>query len=492
MLTTGDPFESNNSNTNASRYNDESPFDTDERIGCGMSNQSSFADDMDDFYDAAETEFINFDTFAADEPKISSRRGARCPIMGLGLHQSGEQLYAPYLQRALPLTDDVIAERRLMMYDKVTTGRTAGNDISSWQRLEVAHRLLKPKLLSDMQCFKAANPGASFHDFVSWYGNPTNPLLEDQEDLSLLGKNGPVTTDSAKTVLRVDCTRAMDLTRDFWFTTWEEANPIPAIEQGPLFDAESTVEMALDYLENIHPASLLCQIMAVNLCSAYFAIVASTGESLFIGIVSEALLQLRGKIEAALFLLSVDATRATGSISKSICGRNENRLRNQAAATDKSSLSDNMMVISVDALTASSVACEAIGQAEVLISRAASLLHKLDKQFDLVERILREREGTSIIVADHNAQQLLLSCMHRRQNEIPTMMSIGSTNKILPATREYMLQNMDSNNPCQLCVRYNDEGMKVMNDSADGQSDTRVSNGSMLLALAMTTNKIDQ
>ena len=46
-------------------------------------------------------------------------------------------------------------------------------------RIAVAQRLQRPKLLSDMSSFKAANHGAVFEDFVRWYGNPDNPLNEE-------------------------------------------------------------------------------------------------------------------------------------------------------------------------------------------------------------------------------------------------------------------------------------------------------------------------
>ena len=35
-----------------------------------------------------------------------------------------------------------------------------------------------------MSVFKAANPGAVFQDFITWYGNPENPL-EQFEDKKL-------------------------------------------------------------------------------------------------------------------------------------------------------------------------------------------------------------------------------------------------------------------------------------------------------------------
>ena len=93
------------------------------------------------------------------------RKGARCPVYGASLLKTGDQLYAPYLQRPFPLTDDVITQRQLMMNRQ--KGAKASTTVK--QRIEIAQRLQRPKLFSDMQAFKAANPGAVFQDFVSWY-----------------------------------------------------------------------------------------------------------------------------------------------------------------------------------------------------------------------------------------------------------------------------------------------------------------------------------
>lgn len=94
----------------------------------------------------------------------TARKGARCPVLGASLSKTGDQLYAPYLQRPYPLTDDVIAQRQIMM--RRQKGAKASATIK--QRIEIAQRLQRPKLLSDMQAFKAANPGAVFQDFVGW------------------------------------------------------------------------------------------------------------------------------------------------------------------------------------------------------------------------------------------------------------------------------------------------------------------------------------
>ena len=103
----------------------------------------------------------------SDEGRWSStRRGARCPVQGQVM-ANGDQVFAPYLQRPPPLTDDVIAQRKEMLETK-----EASSERDILDRLEVAHALQKPKLLSDMSAFKAANPGASLTDFCVWYGDP--------------------------------------------------------------------------------------------------------------------------------------------------------------------------------------------------------------------------------------------------------------------------------------------------------------------------------
>lgn len=115
---------------------------------------------MSMFFDAEEGSLAG----PNDGTAIGSRKGVRCPVMGSTLIKTSDQVYAPYLQRPMPLTDDVIAQRRLMM----SRQKSAKASSTIKHRIEVAQRLQHPKLLSDMQAFKAANPGAVFEDFVGW------------------------------------------------------------------------------------------------------------------------------------------------------------------------------------------------------------------------------------------------------------------------------------------------------------------------------------
>lgn len=580
--------------------------------------------------------------------KDGERKGFRCPVQGAVL-SNGEQLFAPYLQRPAPVTDDIAAERRLLI------ARQRGGKLTTSiaQRLEIAHRLVEPKLLSDMQAFKAANPGAVFQDFVSWYGNPSNPLdvYEETEEtqsqdlrlgikitssddsvevslddsgrssssrrrmsrqntspppspggtirrfslsvhgsspppspgesrrrfsfsslgsqpsstggsrLSLSGHGNaspggslhrfglarrsgsgspgsqrlrvpsnspprspggtrrrlslsrhsgsesqlssrpsmtnsdesPPTTSSGSrrrininlgrsrskdsddssvgsklrarlsqdetsseahsrssrrrrrpSIQQVDAMteaatrskldkaaeaiRALKETRDFWAKTWERARAVPASEQEQLFDTDTTVEMALDYFENLHPATLMCQVLAVNLASSFFVLSSAATPSMSITVVRAAVKNLREKIEAALQALSLDALTA---VTVKHAGE-----PNSVPST----------VATVEAISSCERACIALYETEVLVSRATSLLHKLRGDHELVEVILQCAEASAIVIEDGDARTAILQVMaayQHRPHEMPE-----------PLVREYLLRSYDSPLPRQLCVRY--------------------------------------
>lgn len=79
-------------------------------------------------------------------------------------HHTLIQVYAPYLQRTMPMTDEE-EEKQNKLFGK---GSESNERISIRDRIEVSQRLQTPKLMSDMSAFKAANPGCIFEDFVAW------------------------------------------------------------------------------------------------------------------------------------------------------------------------------------------------------------------------------------------------------------------------------------------------------------------------------------
>lgn len=377
---------------------------------------------QEEFFDA------NDDGFLAEA--TNHRKGARCPVAGASLMSSGDQVYAPYLQRPVPLTDDMIAERKMVFARQ--SNHKASTAIQ--QRLEIAQRFQRPKLLSDMQSFKAANPGASFLDFVAWYGNPTDPLAEFQM-LDLSDTQSTASADDSQAVKidkAAEAIKALEQTRDFWTHTWEAAKRIPAAEQDPLFDAESTIEMALDYLENIHPATLLGQVMAVNLSNAYYILSTSAGDTTNILPVSVALTRLREKVDSALKLLAANTMRQILPI-------------------------DSEVLVSVPAIASCARACEALAAAEVIVARAASLLHKLPQQYQLVETILKLPEGAQLeVTKEHAGRNAFLNTIWEQQRTVSS-----KTQAIKPSVCEYLLRNCDDAAPSQLSIRQSDEGIRV-------------------------------
>ena len=397
------------------------------------------------FYDA--TENGSNDGFSNDGDLFGGldRPGARCPVFGVNLIQTGDQLYAPYLRRPIPWTDDVILERQNML-----SKRAIGTTVS--ERLEIAHRFLKAKLLSDMQAFKAANPGATFDDFTNWYGAPANPLDEfdraAESDGWYFSRSDDITELSDS---KGD--QAMDIiasTRTFWLDTWDEAIPLPAIEQPALFDLSNTIELVLDNLETIHPASLLNQIMAVNLSMAYFTLISTAGKCSRLVPVKASFRTLRDKIETALDLLSRDVKHGTSN-------------------SEPSSPEHLPRHASLQSIRACEDACNAVSDSEALLSRATSLLHKFSDQYDFVERILTRRSNNSIPLESSAGRNAILGVIQEQQGHPEALPR--------PSRRSYILRNTDEETPCQMCIRYGEDG--VFQDREGG----------LLIAMTKTSRK---
>jgi hypothetical protein len=414
------------------------------------------------YYDAAEAGsifsmkhgFVSMDTIV-DMEDMQKRPGARCPVHGVNVH-NGDQLYAPYLQRPHPLADDVVLERKLLL----SRDRNGEGRIKVQCRLELAQRLQKPKLLSDMRAFKAANPKANFQDFVKWYGNPGNPL-DDYNDAPVEGLS-PEQASSESAAMKLDraseAMKVLTSTRDFWAACWEEAKPAPASEQLPLFDITSTVEVALDYLEQMHPANLLNQVMAVNLSASYFTLAASAENALKIGIVENSLSKLRTKIDNALSLLSRDAAGGSTALY------NDNEF---------GGMPSSQRYASDESISSCEEACLALSEVETMISRAVSLLNKFPEQYDLIQSLLCMADGTTVALDDHKGRSSFLNAIHKQQKEHSTFTTFESLP--VPVLREYVLRNLDESNPCQLSVRFGDQGAYL--DRVDNE-------GGVLLALS--------
>lgn len=412
------------------------------------------------YFDAAEAGsifstkhgFVTLDT-VVNVADMKRRPGARCPVHKVTLG-TGDQLYAPYLQRPCPLTDDLVMERKHMLASEQREGESRKAVLQA--RIELAHRLQRPKLLSDMSAFKSANPNATIDDFTKWYGNPGSPLDEYDDDVPLpedASLSGAYYASAAKKLDRAsEAMKVLMATRDFWATTWEQAPAVPAAEQEPLFDFESTVEMAIDYLEQMHPANLVNQVMAVNLSSAYFVLVSSADEALKVGLVKTTIQKLRQKVDRALQLLSDDATGALFQQQ----ANNNNSSDNGSTATATAN-----QYISEESIFACEDACNSLSVTETMLSRAISLLSKFPRQYTLVQDLLKLTDGTAVALTDPVGRKGFLNVIYQQQRNHPGFLAAAASGGISdstpqPVLREYILRNLDDEKPCQLAVRLGD------------------------------------
>ncbi|CAI0437265.1 unnamed protein product [Linum tenue] len=165
------------------------------------------------------------------------RLGAGSKAPNLFMLESGEPIYSPIPQEGPLLTEDLIKETEEFVLRTGSVGAGCS------------------QLLSDMQGFKAANPGCILEDFVRWHSPPdwtdSEPTDEANESSSSDGGNSSST--------RGYLSSRMQKEGNLWRELWETSKSVPAVKQVPLFDEDLAVEGILNHMENISPSELLEQ-----------------------------------------------------------------------------------------------------------------------------------------------------------------------------------------------------------------------------------------
>ncbi|KAE8654225.1 hypothetical protein F3Y22_tig00117056pilonHSYRG01160 [Hibiscus syriacus] len=154
--------------------------------------------------------------------------------------ETGEPIYSPITQEGPLLTEDLIKETEELVLRTGSVGAGCS------------------QLLSDMQAFKAANPGCILEDFVRWISPPDWTEAEPSNEVN-------------SSVTRGQLSCRMKKEGNLWRELWDTAKPLPTIKQTPLFDEDLAVEGILNYLEDI-PTCELFQQLFVSLLSLGFTI----------------------------------------------------------------------------------------------------------------------------------------------------------------------------------------------------------------------------
>lgn len=88
-----------------------------------------------------------------------------------------------------------------------------------------------------MQAFKAANKDCSLEDFVRWH-SPRDWIEENSDENS-----------SNPNKVKGKLSARMEQEGNLWKQMWEEASPIPASEQKPLFDETTQAEKVRNFIQ---------------------------------------------------------------------------------------------------------------------------------------------------------------------------------------------------------------------------------------------------
>ncbi|KAF4086748.1 hypothetical protein AMELA_G00087890 [Ameiurus melas] len=196
----------------------------------------SWSDSEDEFFeclsDAEDMKEVPADGVKGAGAKIKPE-GRLQPHGKLTLLSSLEPLYIPVTQEPAPMTEDALEEQSEVLAKLGTSAEGA----------HLRARMQSACLLSDMESFKAANPGCSLEDFVRWY-SPRDYVEEE------------VSGEAVGTVVQGSLSARMKIPGNMWVEAWESAKATPARRQKRLFDDTKEAERVLHYLAVQKPSDL--------------------------------------------------------------------------------------------------------------------------------------------------------------------------------------------------------------------------------------------
>ncbi|XP_068752396.1 rab3 GTPase-activating protein catalytic subunit-like isoform X2 [Montipora capricornis] len=256
---------------------------------------------------------------AEDNKRLFRREGGKEPFGDLKLLVSGEPLIVPITQEPAPMTEDMLEEQAEILTQLGTSEEGA----------RVRAQMQCASLLSDMEAFKAANPGCLLEDFVRWYSpfdwilgpeteeeieelrkqknndikdskEPSTPVAAtvsegslsegwDTEEVEIHDEDSTVSgvktlMDEAKAgnleELQVPMkwreeghlSLRMRIPGNMWAEVWQSARPVPVRRQKRLFDETKEAEKVLHFLAGMKPAEVAFQLFPILLHAAVLRI----------------------------------------------------------------------------------------------------------------------------------------------------------------------------------------------------------------------------
>ncbi|KAG0047965.1 Rab3 GTPase-activating protein catalytic subunit [Gryganskiella cystojenkinii] len=248
----------------------------------------------------------------------SQSEGGVKPLKDLKLLETGQPLLIPKLQEPGYMTEDMIQQQEELF-------ETLG---SSSDAAKMRAKMQSMQLISDMEAFKAANPGCILGDFIRWH----SPKDWDED--------------------RGEMSARMADAGNFWQELWGNSKRIPVARQTPLFNHNQEAAKVLFYLDSISSDQLFLLLLPTMCLLAYDT------------------------------LVSHPVAACVRTVAKGI----------QELGHVLTSFPWNVLGSGEDEGVQFDGVIEKFRQVELLMGRAIALIRKFPRQFMLVERILEYQE----------------------------------------------------------------------------------------------------
>lgn len=390
----------------------------------------------DEFFDTVEQRESPRITSHQQQPAMttpSSEGGLRI-IPGAVCLRTNTPMVEPATQIAVPMTEDVAKQQQ----DLLT--RLGVSLESAMLRQQIQSTVL----ISDMQAFKAANPGSCLVDFIRWYSPKDwiafdDPLMADQLTASLPPEGKDVWWFEKQGMLS-DRMRFGPSNEHIWQHMWETSPPVPASRQKPLFDPVQESEKLFHYLETMSPHEMLHQALAGAISGAFFAL-----DTALLPVPTEKLPVVHGAIQE----LSAHGNRAIAMLDEALA---ESEVAFPAGQKDEQERAMSQMQVAFEmALDACWKLVRGIECVEALVSNALGLLQYFesdDETLELVNLLLLRSLPTGLSKDDSSSENSALA-VGRRISQLlqaaPIRARVASIVLANPASagpveREYILR----------------------------------------------------
>ena len=194
--------------------------------------QKQTDDDTDEFYDCDDSEDEKFCDTVENSNGLQQAEGVLHKHEKLFLINHPNQLLnVPITQEAVPTTEHMMQEQMEVLE------RIAEQNVSNIKETSIIRAKLQcASLLSDMEAFKAANPGCCFEDFIRWHS--PRDFIESEEEEEDERK------DSLKPI-KGRLSQRFSTEDNLWTQLWAEARAQPTSKQKLLFDYTKEAEKIL-------------------------------------------------------------------------------------------------------------------------------------------------------------------------------------------------------------------------------------------------------